>query len=411
MGFLFFYNLPNREHRNGHYNPGSFEKFGVRLFGDEGDYSAIAENLATKNIYSKDGEQLTAYRPPLWPILLSIIYRFSGPKALYGMMLNCLLATCVIILTYFFTKKYWGPNCALLAMLVINFDPNTLKYFCHLLTETLYSFLLLLLIITFPDNKDSSIKPRDFILPGFLAGLASLTRAEGALLLPIVLLYLAINIYSSNKGQVLRFGFVFIFSFSIALTPWILRNWLTMHSFIPLTTNSGTVFAGAHNIKVLTENPGGWLNCSQYLETAKLTKIMELPENERNRYLWHFGISTLEMMSFPQIAKLEWLKFRALLAPEFDSREGLPGLITSVLNIVVIIICYAFLIAITIDYKNSFPYPSLILLVFMVPVVTALIFYGGPRFRVPYEPLMIGLTVGNLCSLKKNIQNEQRIFR
>jgi 4-amino-4-deoxy-L-arabinose transferase-like glycosyltransferase len=77
-------------------------------------------------------------------------------------------------------------------------------------------------------------------LLGAVAGLAALTRGEGLILLPILLLPLL----RSGPGR--RAVVASLVAFALVLTPWTIRNWSAFDRPVLVATESGQTIAGAN---------------------------------------------------------------------------------------------------------------------------------------------------------------------
>jgi 4-amino-4-deoxy-L-arabinose transferase-like glycosyltransferase len=82
-------------------------------------------------------------------------------------------------------------------------------------------------------------------LSGLLVGLAILTRpANGALVIPVVLLLLLPRPIDRRR---LASGAVAVVMIVVALAPWEIRNQLSFHRFVPVSTVDAFILAGVYN--------------------------------------------------------------------------------------------------------------------------------------------------------------------
>jgi hypothetical protein len=71
----------------------------LRFLPDEQDYLTLAEKIATRGFYTLDGEYPTAYRPPGYPLFLSLFYSI-GAGVVDFRILNFLILGLSIYLVY-----------------------------------------------------------------------------------------------------------------------------------------------------------------------------------------------------------------------------------------------------------------------------------------------------------------------
>jgi hypothetical protein len=123
--------------------------------------------------------------------------------------------------------------------------PFVANYTAATLTEVLATFLTMLALVALlhsgtlaalPQEQNSrSISTASF-LGGLIAGVGAMVRPETPLLLGAVgIVLLAKCRRPQNWMQILRSGLWMALGLVLALLPWTLRNWNTLHEFQPLT--------------------------------------------------------------------------------------------------------------------------------------------------------------------------------
>ncbi len=139
---------------------------------DRDIYLALAEGVVEGRGFSVPGSDVpTAFRPPLYPLLLVATGTSDSP---WGRgLLHLLLGTGTVWLTYVLGRRLRLRRClALLAAALVAVDPLLLRYTTFPMTETLVTFLAtaLLVAITLAPSL------RQQVLSGFLFGLCVLSR-------------------------------------------------------------------------------------------------------------------------------------------------------------------------------------------------------------------------------------------
>ena len=145
---------------------------GTGQFDDPDNYLPLARSVAAGEGLSLNG-RLTAYRPPLYPILLAPFVTLPGEMPVRGIaLLHIVLGAATVGLTVL-TATRWGlgERRALAAALIVAVDPVLLWQSRFVMTETLTAFLLVaaLAALTLPRWPGS-------VLGGVLFGLAGLAR-------------------------------------------------------------------------------------------------------------------------------------------------------------------------------------------------------------------------------------------
>ena len=401
--FLFFIELPNRDLETKNLAINSKARFGVNFFGDEGSYVHTAYNLVNHKIYSARGLTPSATRVPIWPLLLSPIFFFTN-KIIYGLILNTILASLISLGVYFLSKLYWGRETGFLAMIVVGLSPHTYNWMMGLISETIFSLLLIIFLISFTHLiKTPHLKYA--ALAGLLGGLIPLTRPEGILLFPLYAIYL---VYFTFKEKLHNYLIITVFclTFFLTVSPWFIRNYLVMDKFIGITTLSGAVFAGAHNEKIFHRSPGSWTDPGFSLSKEEIAHLTSLRQNEAkyNSYLWQKGLENLKKVDFSFLLYLELRKMLNFLKPSFRIiPKKYHGLINTLMVAPHFILYVTFFAFIFLGRSIIIKKYAALFLILVIPLAVTLIFFGDVRFRVPYEPVIFTLAIGFLANERRFI--------
>lgn len=139
---------------------------------DPDNYLPLARSLASGEGFSLDG-RLTAYRPPLYPLLLAPLARVLGPRIAWGVAGLHLVLGALTTGLAFQTARRWGlsPGRSLAAAAVVAVDPVLVSQSGAVMTETLAAALnaLILVSLTAPGRLGPT-------LGGFGFGLSALCR-------------------------------------------------------------------------------------------------------------------------------------------------------------------------------------------------------------------------------------------
>jgi hypothetical protein len=258
---------------------------GLGRLDDPDHYLTLATTLAEGRGFAIDGRP-TAYRPPLYPILLTplvaILPRPALPWGLGGLHLALGVGT-ILLVERAARQLGLTPARCLVAAAVVAFDPVLAAQCRSVMTETLAAFLVAatLAAVTLPGSRGA-------ILGGVGFGLASLCRPS---FLPaaIVAGMLGLVVGPGNgKARIARAGLVILSTFAV-LAPWAWRNARVFGEPVWSTTHGGYTLALANNpvyyAEVLDGPPGAvWSGPNQaawFDEVGRSTAGMTEPEADR----------------------------------------------------------------------------------------------------------------------------------
>lgn len=205
----------------------------VEIKGDASSYDIIGLNISKGNGFSSIPNIPTSARAPVYPFFLSIIYSLWGHSYSVVRMLQAIISAFTVVLLYFTAKNIFSEKIARISGWILSFYPVLIVYTGLLLSETIFTFLLLLSIL-FLVNGFNYAKNRYFLLSGFILGLATLTRPV-TLFIPLIILILVIIKY---KKYILNWVLFFI-AFCVTLLPWSFRNYQNFGIIAPCSVGSG----------------------------------------------------------------------------------------------------------------------------------------------------------------------------
>ena len=199
------------------------------------DYFNYAYNLHYYHTYAKDDVRQSndrshlipdALRSPGYPLLLSLVV--DGPpgrKLLKKIELwQMLTSTLTLILSFFFFRCFMPSLPGGIAAMFVAISPHLIMFNSYILSETPFCFLLVsmaLLTCTFikhPAFWSSS-------LLGAAMGGATLIRPS-LQLFPLVMIFVILLHFGRQRG--LKFAFSLILGFILVLSPWLIRNVVTL---------------------------------------------------------------------------------------------------------------------------------------------------------------------------------------
>lgn len=219
------------------------------LTGDAQTYHLLAARLADGDGYVRVSGALegtpTAEFPPLFPAVLAVVDAFGGDAVTTQRLFTSVLGVGTVVLIGLAGRRVRGPAVGLVAAGGAAIYPMLFQVDGALMAESLYAALVAGFLFATYRAIDEPRLLLNWVLAGALAGLAALTRTEGLLLLPVVLVPEALRSGASwrDRGTVLAATTV---AMLVVIMPWIVRNGLVFDRLVPISNNSGTLVAGAN---------------------------------------------------------------------------------------------------------------------------------------------------------------------
>lgn len=285
---------------------------------DRDAYIAIARNLASGHGYSSSASiqeteiQPTAFRPPLYPALLSVIYFFKAAPVGVG-ILQIILGVLTVWLTWKTGIQLQMKSAALLAAAIVATDPILLQYTSYAMTEVLAAFFTSLLIYLLVTSlvADPVLHEKPALIPisfwtGIVWGLAILCRPTYLAFFGIWItvrfigsLFYRFRIFkpASFKKREWSQGSYLAAGIMLAVSPWLIRNLVVFHAPILSTTHGGyTLLLGNNPVfyNEVVQKPWGTVWAGESLNTWQQSLeqqiSQEIPpietEQERDRWMY-----------------------------------------------------------------------------------------------------------------------------
>jgi hypothetical protein len=257
---------------------------GSGAFDDPDNYLTLARSLAAGNGFALNGRP-TAYRPPLYPLLLVPSIALPDNGFVWGIaLLHLGLGAATVWLTGIAAQS-WGlsPWRARLAALVTACDPVLVWQSRSVMTETPTAFLLAAALAGL--GCRGRLGP---ILGGLALGLAGQCRPS--MLAGAGLTIVAAFVVKPGALPV-RFarGCLLTIAIGVVLSPWMIRNWLILGEPVWTTTHGGYTLALANNAVYYDDILHGppdrvWTGHDQWLwwdSVNRLTSGMTEPQADR----------------------------------------------------------------------------------------------------------------------------------
>lgn len=224
-------------------------------------YDLIGTNLAQGNGYRVDTQMgETMLREPGHPLLIAAVFKMWG-YGVQGPRIACIvLAFGAALILLRLAREITGDTMiAVIAALLFLLYPATLVAEARAGVEMpcVLTVLLFMLVLYRAVDKGGMLW---YSVAGVLLGVASLVRSE-VFLFPVFLLpyFLVTSRGWGERGQAVLRMLVLGIAALVTISPWIIRNYLLVHTFVPTATLAGVAAQeGVYTCEHLSQGEQFW---------------------------------------------------------------------------------------------------------------------------------------------------------
>ena len=243
-------------------------------------YDLIGTNLAQGHGYRVDTQMgETMLREPGHPLLIAAVFKMWG-YGVQGPRLVCIvLAFGAALILLRLAREITGDTMiAVIAALLFLLYPATLVAEARSGVEMpcVLTVLLFILALYRAVNKSGMLW---YCVAGVLLGIASLVRSE-VFLFPVFLLpyFLVTSKGWGERGKAVLRMLVLGIAALVTISPWIIRNYLLVHTFVPTATLAGVAAQeGLYTCEHLSQGEQFWLaQRGAGLERAEIARQLGL---------------------------------------------------------------------------------------------------------------------------------------
>jgi 4-amino-4-deoxy-L-arabinose transferase-like glycosyltransferase len=399
---------------------------------DSPSYIEPAQFLLRDHAYTHP----SALRTPAYPLFLAGIFALFGEQPFYVVLAQVLIGLATIFFTYKMSSDLFPGQNGLQGILLLGLGLESILSPFYLMTETLFTFLLVLIAFSLLRYK-RSLKIGWALAAAVFSALAILCRPI-ALYLPVLILFFFIWANRQKWLVAVRTGAVYLLVTVMLVIPWVVRNnYVVGLPIVSSITGDSLLFYSANALRAHENGITFFESQGQLFEEFEQRAMQEgIPYTEKDRY--HLKISMgKEIIARAPMAYL-WVHVRDSLkvflpgTASLNDMLGLPGQSIGIWDILqtkslssalksyfeqtgaiqLLLLPFIFLLFITIlgsaigsfvlfKDKNWFA-----LLFLLIPLLY-LILLSGPgsysRFRVPLMPFLSILAGIGLLYMKKLI--------
>ena len=357
------------------------------LTSDAGQYHEIAANLANGRGFVHQFPQFdlhpTAFRPPLYPFILSVVYRVFGPEEAVGRAFSVVVGVAVVLTLFLVLDKHCGRVAAVTGATLVAVYPPLIANDTVTLTEGVSLLLLVLLL-------DAAVSDR-WLLTALYGGLLTLARPSAQFLI----LVLAIWLFRSIGW---RRALAAVGVSVLVVAPWVVRNYLEVGTPVVVSSN-GFNLAAMYSVEA--QNLGAFVD-PVYNPGFNDMRLMQFNEADWDGELQRRALENIRRDP-TQVLTVMGRNFLAMseMKPSFNrSAEELDGR-----NMEVRVATMPFFYIVSIfGVVGLFVHrrqrlASLAIVIALYFMLASLVFVSPPRLRAPIDLMLcigVGLLVGGL---------------
>lgn len=358
-------------------------------YADEHDYVKLARHLADGLGFTTNGRTPTAFRPPAWPAVISVVDLVGGGVTATRLV-NVAFFSLTVVALYSLIRRIAGTDAGLLAAAVLTVYPLSLYTATTLYPEAQAMLLVtlgLLAAVIANDAEVLRVRVGSAAAAGACFGLLGLTAPTYLVVAFAAVIWLLWRRFSLRRIASLAVPLAFVTI--IPLGMWGLRNEAQLGAFVPLTTNGGYNLLLGNNPNA-TPTTGVDADISKYLESARRRGLDEV---DRDRYFREQAIDWIKnnptSAATLYAGKLaNFFNYRSNLVTK-DQQSGLTDLLGAVTFYPLLV-----LLALRLAAFRKLPLlrgEGLLALSYMFCTLAGALFTTRIRYRVPVDQLMIGV--------------------
>jgi 4-amino-4-deoxy-L-arabinose transferase-like glycosyltransferase len=361
---------------------------------DDVEFNALALNVARGDGFNNADGRVTSFRAPGYPLFVAGLYAAFGERSWVVYLASCALGGVSCLLAYLIARRLMSERLARVAgVLCVVFLPHA--YFAVMFwSEDLFVPLfaaavwILVIVLTNRTGSGGELAPGITLLlvagAGLLLGAAALTRPFALLAAPLFALVLLVNL----RWRGLLAGAVLGMATAVVVVPWTYRNQRVHDRFVAVATNGGSTFYGGNNDTVVSE----WRQFGSWISTTDLPGRAEIEaapdEVSHDKVEWDLGVRWIRENPGKAALLLPLKILRLILwLPDFDGGKRSYYLVRAAGWLPFLLLIAAGLWR----GRGALNGPGWWILhaAVLATALTAMIFWGSPRFRDANAPLLM----------------------
>ncbi len=366
------------------------------LLNDSLYYSAQARQL-TQGRWFRDVfvDVPAAEHGPLTSIVLAP-FSFGDDPVRWQRLGTVLLGVALVVLIGVLGRRIGGDRVGLVAAGLAAVYPNLWMNDGLVMAESLAAVLVVAALIVLLDLQ-GGVDVRRAVVFGVLVGLATLTRSELALFVPLA--WIVVVRTGIGRRRALGAATAMAVAAGAVVMPWTAFNLTRFERPVLLTTNDGTTLLGAYCTETF-EGPyvAGWfVGCvwehPSYAETEP--SVRSALQRDAAFAFIADNAAALPPMMVRRVARSFDLTAIDLLIAHAEGEEREPWAVRAGIVAFWLLLPLAAVGAMRVDRR----YLSVLVLPVVTTVLVSALFYGAHRFRIAMEPVVVVLAAVTIVDL------------
>jgi 4-amino-4-deoxy-L-arabinose transferase-like glycosyltransferase len=376
----------------------------TRAFGADGiEFNELAHQVALGHGYALQPGHPTAFRAPGFPLFLAGIYYLAGQHYPLIYLIFSALGAIACVLTFLVALELVGRTLALLAAALATIYIGDVYFATVFASESLYLVcfgLSLWLFLRYLKSGSSA----ELFFSAISLGWGILTRPFALLLIPLFVSVLIWNMWKSKRLHLVQTLLFAIIPMAV-VAPWTVRNYTVFHQFVLVANNGGSTFYQGNNDRVLHDPHyyGGWISTTELPYRNLIDATPDEVSHDREE--WHLGIQwvkehkrSMPLLCFYKLVRM-WLPDIASENRKYVMLQLIGATPLIFLSLIGLFRCLLHRRYWTEEWVLAHG-------VIAITVITALVFFGSPRYRDGILPvLMVYAAVGIQTLLSRNMMS------
>jgi 4-amino-4-deoxy-L-arabinose transferase-like glycosyltransferase len=330
----------------------------------------------------------TAEHPPLFICLLALFTLLGAGGILAQQLLLGVVGAATVVLVGLLGRRVAGERAGLIAAAVAAVHPLLWLADGALMSESLYGPFVVAALLAACAYVGTRTAARAALV-GALVGLAALTRGEALLLGPLLALATLVRSPLPGRARLAHLG-ALVAAFAVVLAPWSIRNALTFDAPVLISANADGVWVGA-NCEPTYYGPivGSW-DFPCYGRRPAGDEAEQSKEYRRRGIAYmraHAG--RVPVVLAARLGRV-WDVYRPDQNRVFAASEGRPAR-SEQLGVLLYWLLVPAAVAGVWLLRGRRHVVAILLAPAAMVTVTALLSYGGTRFRFAAEPSIVVL--------------------
>src|SRR6266436_7813149 len=343
----------------------------------------------------------TAWLPPVYPFLLSLIFRIFGAFTVrsffVAVLLIALFSATATFPLYHLARQVASRTGAIATAWLWVFLPAGIMMPFEWIWDTSLSVLLATTLLWMTFHISNSASPKRWLAYGLLWAVALLTNPSLGIALPFFLIWAAVRardlVQLSWRIPAITFALILFCGL-----PWTIRNYSAFHRFIPIRSSLPFELWIGNNDIFDEHAIGGLRRITRFEETRRYSQVGENAYLDEKSRLANSFIQQKPSLFLRLTARRVVATWTGTEHPFADFRRADSLLVRIILLSNLILSLGMFLgVALLVRSKSSFAFP-----IAVFPLLYPLIYYlthTSLRYRHPIDPLLVFLTVFAVADL------------